>query len=122
MHDNNKKSWEEKLHEKIEKLERNVEEIGKKIDKEGVKFAKDVEKKAKTVSRNFKKHKTKHSFIWGIIFICLGLLWLGESLHWFYDLPLIPIIMIIIGILLIIKDAERYKSQISEDQEKVKKE
>jgi hypothetical protein len=51
----------------------------------------------------------------------LGLLWLGESLDWFYDLPLLPIVMIIIGILLIVKDSEKDKGEAMRKQEKGKK-
>ena len=122
MSDNKNKSWEEILQEKLEGLEKKIEDIGQKIDKEGRKFSKDIEQKANSVSKRIKKHKPKHSFIWGVIFICLGLLWLGESLDWFYDLPLFPIIMIIIGILLIVKDTERDKEVTSAEQEKVKQE
>lgn len=115
-------SWEDKLQKQMEKLEEKVENIGKKLDRESEKFARGVEKKVTDVSKNFGKHKPKHSLIWGIIFICIGLLWLGENLNWFYHVPLIPVIMIIIGILLIIKDSEKNKTTSSNVQEKEKRE
>jgi len=110
MNAKKEKSWEENLQEQMQKLEKRIEDISNKLDDQSEKIAKNVGKKASSATRKFENRKPSHSIIWGIIFIALGLLWLGESLHWFYDLPLIPIIIIVIGILLVVKDLQTNES------------
>jgi len=115
MNAKNEQSWEEKLQEQMQKLEKKVEDLSNKLDDQSGKITKNIGEKTSSATRKIEKQKSRHSIIWGIIFIALGLLWLGESLHWFYDLPLIPIIIIIIGILLIVKDLQTNESSSTAD-------
>ena len=60
----------------------------------------------KKINEHFSGHKAEHfkrkaehsTKFWGILLLVIGAIFLVQNLHWIdFDLPLIPILMILIG-------------------------
>ncbi len=88
-----------------ERLERKIAELERKIDR----MEKRGERKLKTVKEGVHAGGHQgHVLFWGIVFIVVGIIWLGNNLEWFvYEIPWIPVIMIAAGIYIIFKNWEK---------------
>ena len=82
------------LEQKIRELEQKIEEMGRKIGDE-------VEERVKGVRVRVCRREGRGVF-WGLLFILVGLVWLGKSVGWFdFDIPLLPSALIVVGLLII---------------------
>jgi len=82
------------LENKIRELEQKIEEMGRKIGDE-------VEEHVRGVRVHVHRRERRGVF-WGLLFILVGLVWLGKSVGWFdLDIPLLPSALIVVGLLII---------------------
>jgi hypothetical protein len=112
MAEKNETSWEKKFEDKMKHMEKRIEEVGKNVESKGEAFGKRVEERAQQIAKDVKKEGRKTpGLFWGIVLIVVGFIWLGDNLGWFwYDVPWIPIIMLVVGIFLVLKNWHRGKS------------
>ena len=92
---------ERKIEEKLEELSRQVEdkmrEIGESVDSKFKQHLEDKELREHIHSRS-----RRGGEFWGVILLVVGFLILADNMHWFnWDIPLIPLGMIILGVYLI---------------------
>ena len=88
MNENN--TFENRLRE----LELKIEELGRRIGDE-------VEERFRG-GRVFVHRRGGSGVFWGLLFILVGLVWLGRSVGWIdWDIPFIPSALIVIGLLII---------------------
>lgn len=100
-----KENWEVKLEEKIKELENTVEDLTRKIDEKGSEISEHIQNKARKAQ---KENSSGHYLFWGVIFIIVGFLWLGNNLRWFIrEVPWVPVVIIALGIYLIIRNLEK---------------
>ncbi|SRR4030043_19019 len=98
-------NWEVRLEEKIKELENTVENLARRIDEKGSELGEHLHKKAREAQ---KETSSAHYLFWGIIFIIVGFLWLGNNLRWFIrEVPWVPVVIIALGIYLIIRNLEK---------------
>lgn len=91
------KKFEEKIEEIVKKVEEKIHNIGDIVDERIKEHL--VEKEAKNVKSN--QQRRNHEF-WGIILLVFGFIFLAENMNWIqWDVPLIPLAMVAIGIYLI---------------------
>ena len=86
------KKIEKKLEEISDKVEAKMKEMGDLVDK---KFKEHFGADKPPRHKKKLEHSTK---FWGVLLIVAGLLFLLDNIRWLnWDLPIIPIVMIIIG-------------------------
>jgi hypothetical protein len=96
--------WEKKFDAHMKRLEERIEEIGKQVEVKGEEIGKKAQTKAKDIQREVESQPGMHTFLGGIVLIVIGLIWLGNNLGWIeYDIPWVPVVMIVIGAYLILK-------------------
>ena len=106
-------SWEEKFDAHMKRLEDRIEEIGKKVESKGEEISKKAQSKAKDLQHEVEAKTGSHSLFWGIALIAVGLIWLGNNFGWIdYDIPWIPVGMIVVGAYLILKHHHSEKDEI----------
>lgn len=112
-------SWEKIIEEKMSKLEKKIEKMGEIVEKKGDEFSKKFEEKTKSISQGIKHgKKDKNHLFWGIAFLIIGFIWMAEILDWVYNIPWMPLLIIIIGVLLIIKGSNSQKTTKTKNSEK----
>jgi hypothetical protein len=101
--DNNLSDDLSKLSEKMENL---AEEVNQQVEE----VVKKVDEKIEQIGGEPRKKSRKHwdNSFWGIVLIVVGLLWLGNNLHWFrIHLPIWPLVLIVIGLYLLLDHRHR---------------
>jgi fatty acid desaturase len=82
------------LENKIRELEQKIEDMSRKIGDE-------VEEHVRGVRVHVHRREGRGVF-WGLLFILVGLVWLGNSVGWFdFDVPLLPSALIVVGLIII---------------------
>jgi hypothetical protein len=96
--------WEERLEKKVRDLEKRIDDVGKKVETEVAAASRRVEREADKATEKVKKAGNGSNLFWGIVFLALGIFWLGRNFHWFFeDLPWLPVLLIAGGITLLIR-------------------
>ena len=88
-----------KIDKFVEEIDRQIEEVVKKVDE-----------KIEHIGGEPRKKSRKHwdNSFWGIVLIVVGLLWLGNNLHWFrIHLPVWPLVLIVFGLYLLLEHRRR---------------
>jgi len=89
------------------KIEEKIEEISRKVETKMKEMGDLVDEKLKEHFSDAKTHHHKQRYMhstnfWGIILIIFGILFLAKNIHWIHwNLPIFPVILIIIGAYLI---------------------
>ena len=105
------KEVEERINKKMKRLERELEGVGKRIEKEvnklvGLGDKDDSEKKSSNRGAGL---------FWGMVFLGVGVVWLGNNLGWFYaDVPWLAVGLIAGGLTLIIRNMTNHNDSDQE--------
>ena len=88
------------------KIEEKIEEISRAVEQKLTEFGDKLE--GKIHDKKSKDAKRKGGDFAGIVLIVIGFIFLANNLNWFrWDIPLIPLLLIILGVYLIYSHRDR---------------